>query len=147
MGLPTRAPNEQIVKAIPMRVLYSYWVFDRVATVGGGRETSPPDMKPYVTANAIVPPLVWVESHNETVSPERRQATLTKMSLFILFLKNELAPTAVPWTCHLRVRALAYQSANQLGKILPKKLAAFMMLRMYRANRGSLAWFLAKSGR
>ena len=96
MGLPTSAPNEQIVKAIPMRVPYSSWVFDRVATVGGGKDTSPPDMKPYVTANAIVPPLVWVESHDATVTAERRQVTLTKMSLFILFLRNELAPTAIP---------------------------------------------------
>ena len=138
MGFPTREPNEQIVKAIPMRVLYSSWVFDKVATVGGGRETSPPDMKPYVMANAIVPALLWAESHTETVNPERRQVTLTKMSLFILFLGNGLAPLLY-CGLHLRIRASAYQSANQLGKILPKKLAAFMMLRMYKANFGSFA--------
>jgi hypothetical protein len=38
-------------------------------------------------------------------------------------------------TLHIGIRALAYQSANQLGKILPKKLAVFMMLRRYKSNR------------
>jgi hypothetical protein len=102
----------------------------------GGIETSPPDMKPYRMANAMVPPLVWVASHNETVTPETRQVPLTKMSLLIPFLRKRVSSTAIA-TLHLRVRALAYQSAIQLGKILPKKLAAFMTLRMYKGNRGS----------
>jgi hypothetical protein len=105
MGFPTRAPNEQIVKAIPMRVLYSSCVFDRVATVGGGRDTSPPDMKPYVAANAIVPPLVWAASHAATVTPERKQVTPTKMSLFIRFLRDVLALHCLYCDLHLRVRS------------------------------------------
>ena len=133
MGFPTRAPNEQIVKAIPMRVLYSSWDFDKKATVIGGIETSPPDMKPYMMANAIVPPLAWVTSHNETVAPEKRQVTLTKTSLLIPSLRKRVSSTAV-MALHLRLRALAYQSASQLGKTLPKKLAAFMTLRMYKGN-------------
>lgn len=89
MGFPTRAPNEQIVKAIPMRVLYSYWFFDKKATVVGGIETSPPDMKPYMMANTIVPALAWVTSHNETVAPEKRQVTVTKTSLLIPSLRKK----------------------------------------------------------
>ena len=72
-GLPMSAPNELMVKASPIRALTSDGLLDSAITVAGGKETSPPEAKPYMQAKTIVHIFPGAATHDRTVAPAMKQ--------------------------------------------------------------------------